>query len=520
MRVLLVCLLACIGTLVEGQPPAISQNGVTNLASRIPSSLADRAIARGAAFSIQGVRLGANASSTHLELMSSGRSIPIPVRSVQPGQIQAVMPGKAPLGPGSLIVETQDGGSKPFSIRVVPAQPGLFSVNGLGWGQGKIQMLGATGGRKLNSMLAPIRRGGTASIDATGLGSAGTAEVVIGGIPVRALGIDHSASLGLDHIRFQVSRRVPQGCFVPVYVRVASARPSNVVSMAIQDGGSSCQSPLALPQPGSRFGLIGIARIETLYSDSSPPTTMDHAFASFFEPNAADQNQHPLLFVPPEETCAVFYGDAQSEVPSLLASLGSVQGRKLSAGRALSISGSGGVRVIPASPGEPGAYSGRLGLEEPGRPPAPALFLHDPQYTVSAVGGDIGPFVREIPGPPSFEWTNRGELATIDRSQGAAFQWRGVPQDARLLVFAAGVNSVGAAGGVCYCAAKPASGRFTIPAEMLANLPSSQTVSGSPANVVFLIALRTSTDTSVPVKGLDQLWTVSMYGTGRRVTYR
>jgi len=128
--------------------------------------------------------------------------------------------------------------------------------------------------------------------------------------------------------------------------------------------------------------------------------------------------------------------------------------------------------------------------------------------------------VREIPGPPSFEWTNRGELATIDRSQGAAFQWRGVPQDARLLVFAAGVNSVGAAGGVCYCAAKPASGRFTIPAEMLANLPSSQKVSGAPANVVFLIALRTSTDTTVPVKGLDQLWTISMYGTGRRVTYR
>jgi hypothetical protein len=173
--------------------------------------------------------------------------------------------------------------------------------------------------------------------------------------------------------------------------------------------------------------------------------------------------------------------------------------------------------VIPASPGAPGAYAIRLGLEEAGRPPAPPLFLNDPQYTVSADGADVGAFTRQIQGPPTFEWTNRAELATIDRSKGATFQWRGVPPDARLFVIAAGANSLGGAGGIFHCAAKAASGHFTIPAEMLANLPSTEPTAGQPVNMVLVMAMRMATDTT---KGLDRLWILSIYATGRSVRYR
>jgi hypothetical protein len=332
------------------------------------------------------------------------------------------------------------------------------------------------------------------------------------------LRIAHSAAVGIDRIRFKVPRGVPQGCFVPVYLRIGSGRPSNVVSMAIEDSESSCQLSVVLPQPKTRFGLIGLSRAEVLYSDSSPLTTIERGFAAFFEPNPGDQNQNPLFLAPPEGTCTGLYGDSQSEIPSFT-SLGSVHGRGLTAGHALSISGSGGVRVIPATPGQPGAYSVLLGLEEPGRVPSPALFLkNDPQYTVSAGGAEVGPFARQIAGTPSFEWTNRAELAIIERSKGATFQWRNVPPDARVLVLATGVNSVGAARGVCYCTAKTASGRLTIPPEMLANLPAGEPGPGPPVNVVYLIALRTATPVSV--KGLDQLWEISIYATGRRVTYR
>ncbi len=524
MRFLLLFLVGSIGARLDAQPPAISQNGITNDASRIPSSLSDWAIARGAAFSIQGVRLGTDASNTHLELLSSGRSIPLLARSVQPRQIQAFMPGKAPLGPGSIIVETPEGRSKPFSVRVVPAQPGLYSANGKGWGQGQIRMLDSDGGWKVNRMESPMRRGGTAAIDATGLASEHRAEIVIAGIRVAALGIDHSTATGVDRIRFRVPRTIPEGCFVPVYLRIGAARPSNVVSMAIEDSGSSCHLLIPVPRPDSLVGIISIARLDSLNSNASPVTTSEQANALFGQ-NSDDQIQNPMLVSPPDGTCTAFYGDARSDWPGL-DSIGeafesATKGRGLSAGRALSISGSGGVRVIPASPGELGAYAVRLGLEEPGRQPAPAPFLKDPHYTVSAEGAEkIGPFAREIPGPPVFEWTNGPELATIDRSQGATFQWRGVPPDARMFVVATGANSIGAARGVTYCAANAASGGLTIPAEMLANLPSTEAAAAPPTNIVFLIALRIATDSTVPVKGLDEIWTVSIYATVRQVSYR
>jgi len=523
MRALALCFLGGIATLLEGQPPAISQNGVVNAASRIPSSLTDGAIARGAVFSILGVRLGAETSNTHLELGSRGRSITIAVRSVQPRQIQALLPKSAPLGPATLSVTTPDGTSKPFAVRVVTAAPGLFSVNRRGWGQGQVQILESTGGRKLNGIESPIRRGGKAVIDATGLAVSHRATVVVGGIPVQAQGMDH-ASLGVDRIRFEVPHDAPQGCFVPVYVRAGSSPPSNVVTMAIQDGGASCRWSAALPLPESRIGLISISRLDALYSDSSPLTTLERAVAAFFESGSLNQTPNPLFLVAPEGTCTAYYGDSRSGM-AIATGFGdafarSTQGRGLSAGRSLSIAGSGGVRVIPTSPGKPGAYEVRLGLEEAGRPPAPPLFLNDPKFTVSADGLDIGSFMREIPGPPALEWMNRRELAVIDRSKGATFEWRGAPKDAKVLILAVSVNSARSAGGFCLCSAKATSGRFTVPAEMLANLPSSEPVPGPPVNMVFVISERVTNDSPVPIRGLDQMWEYSTYATGRRVSYR
>jgi hypothetical protein len=128
--------------------------------------------------------------------------------------------------------------------------------------------------------------------------------------------------------------------------------------------------------------------------------------------------------------------------------------------------------------------------------------------------------MREIPGPPALEWMNRRELAVIDRSKGATFEWRGAPKDAKVLILAVSVNSARSAGGFCLCSAKATSGRFTVPAEMLANLPSSEPVPGPPVNMVFVISERVTNDSPVPIRGLDQMWEYSTYATGRRVSYR
>lgn len=522
VRALLVCCFGLIG-LLRAQPPALSQNGVVNAASRIPSSLVNSELARGELFSVRGVRLGANVFQTHLELLSNGGSISFRPVFVQPTEIQALLPRGSSLGPASLVIETSEGRSKPFPIRVVPAQPGLFSTNGEGWGQGRITSGEVTRKPESNGIGAAVRRGAVITVAATGLASVDHVDVVVGGIRVKALRIQHSSKDGMDRVTFRIPSEVSEGCFVPIYVRTESSRPSNVVAAAIDDHGPACQFPIALPPHASGTGIVAIARGEALYSDSSPTTTFEQALAAFFDASRAGQIPSPLFAPPPEGMCTAFYGDSQSQGSSLT-SMGDViaqwvQGRGLNAGRSLSISApSGATRMIPASPGEPGAYGVRLGLEEPGQPPAPPLFLKAPQFTITGGGGAIGPLNIDIAAPPEFAWTNRAAISAVDRAAPLTVHWRGVAPEARLFVFAAGSNSVSAAGETCYCAVKAKAGQFTIPAALLANVPPTVPSPGRPTNLVALLALRLIHEPSA-VRGLNQVWAVSIYATGRQVTF-
>jgi uncharacterized protein (TIGR03437 family) len=536
MRVLL-GLVAC--WTLSAQPPAISQNGVVNAASQMPSALTGGAVARGARFLVRGVRLGTGVDGTRLLLIQGGRAIPVPLRSVREQEVEAHMRDDAPLGPGSLMVETPAGRSKAFSVRVVPSAPGLFTLLEQGWGQGLIE-IGTSGGHPIrNSFYAPVRPNRVAVIDATGLGSAKTIEVIVGGIRARVLAVSRSLASGLDRIRFQVPSNAPEGCFVPVYVRVGTGPPSNVVTMAIDQEGSSCQLPIGgSPVLRPRMGLISIARTTALYADDYPPTVLEDALAAFamLSPNFADSGLElsslgsangvsPIMLIPPAGTCTAFYGSSQWGIPTLT-SLGdglvsALRGHGLDAGRTLSIVGRSGSRIIPASPGEPGAYVARLGLIEPGKPPAPPLFLNDPEYTISSSGGPgVASFTAPLPAPPAFDWTNRGQLGVIDRAKGATFEWRGVPSDALVLILLGSPDTINAAGGVCYCAAKAENGHLTIPAEMLLNLPGTQPVPGPPQNLAFVIAARFSSAAPSTIGGLDELWTFSLFISGRRVTYR
>ena len=54
-----IILCAALRLVANAQPPAIAQNGVVNSASQIPSALPLSSIARGAKFTIYGVRLAA-----------------------------------------------------------------------------------------------------------------------------------------------------------------------------------------------------------------------------------------------------------------------------------------------------------------------------------------------------------------------------------------------------------------------------------------------------------------------------
>ncbi len=140
--------------------PGIGQNGVVNRASQIPPTLPGGAIARGALFTIYGVRLGSPGNTT-VALRQGKNSTPIDLLEVQARQVQALMPKSAPLG-AALLELTADGKrSKPFPIEVAAFNPGIFSRNAQGWGPGRIDNISRTGARSANSTSNPARPGRT-----------------------------------------------------------------------------------------------------------------------------------------------------------------------------------------------------------------------------------------------------------------------------------------------------------------------------------------------------------------------
>src|SRR5581483_9124726 len=145
------------GSILYAQP-GIQQNGIVNLASQIPPTLEGGAIARGALFTIYGVRLGTS-GHTSAVITKGGVSEPIEILSAQPRRIGARMPMKAPLGPGVVVVTVDGKASKAFPLEIAASNPGLFSRNLEGWGPGRIQNVDARGVRTENTRTNPAHRG-------------------------------------------------------------------------------------------------------------------------------------------------------------------------------------------------------------------------------------------------------------------------------------------------------------------------------------------------------------------------
>src|SRR5579871_757738 len=117
----------------QSPPPWIAQNGVVNSASRIPSTLPGGAIARGALFTIFGVRFG-TVEHTRVAIDFGGVKVAAQVNRSTPQQIDARMPDSVRLGAAAVVVTVDGRASAAFPITIVAANPGIFSLNGLGWG--------------------------------------------------------------------------------------------------------------------------------------------------------------------------------------------------------------------------------------------------------------------------------------------------------------------------------------------------------------------------------------------------
>ena len=503
--------------------PGIQQNGVVNLASQMPPTLEGGAIARGALFTIYGVRLGTSGHVT-AAILRGEASAPVEVISARPRQIAARMPLNAPLGAGSLIVTVDGKPSKPFSLEIAASNPGLFSRNLQGWGPGRIQNIDARGGRSENTRLHPARRGQRISLAASGMGNVASIDVIIGARVVKA-SVGRGARAGEENIVLTLPADAPLGCWVPVSLQSSAIRASNSVTLTITAASEPCDpGPFPwLPGKSMAVAVFSRTRMKALRADA-PDALADAARVSI-QSATQDMLLQPIQLLPPAGTCTNYTSSAQAQGTLVHAAPAAfdLEGQGLDAGSPLVIRrGAGGQRTISRGLEAYGTYRQRIGTAgfaaKRGSPP---LFLDPGDFVLSSPGGkQVGDFNAPFRAPVPFEWPERDQIRVVDRRRGVTLHWRDPNRDNLMVIVALNQDEITTAIGMCLCTANSSSGQFTIPAAMLGNVPASRDIAENSINELAIASLPRKPESTIRARGLDGGMIYTLYANGRSVEYR
>jgi uncharacterized protein (TIGR03437 family) len=206
--------------------------------------------------SVYGANLAAETSTSNvlpLPTQANGLQVllgltPLPILYASSGQMNVQVPYSVPLNTQyQLSVVTQTGLSVPQPLTVASAQPGIFTSNGEGTGQGSIVK---SDGVTLAQAGTPAAIGETVTIYCTGLGivSPAVAEgaapttasrtvnpvtVTIGGInaPVAYAGVTPGLP-GMNQVNAVVPSGIATGDNIPVQITIAG-QTSQIVMMSV-----------------------------------------------------------------------------------------------------------------------------------------------------------------------------------------------------------------------------------------------------------------------------------------------
>ncbi|MBI2815813.1 MAG: hypothetical protein HYX72_02620 [Acidobacteria bacterium] len=540
-RIVFVVGLLLIAQLGFAQSPTVG--GVVNGASYALAGLPNSGIGQGSIFIIFGTNMGpaalAGAPRLPLELTLAGTSVNVttstnsvvaPIIYTSAGQVAAVMPSNAGLGPATVTVTYNGRTSGAFSIQVVDRSFGFFTINQQGSGSAII----LDGDFRQINLLNAAAPNQTVAAFGTGLGRLPSgsdaeappqvnlnvpAEVYVGNRRATVVYTGRTGGfVGLDQINFQIPAGV-EGCNVPLVVRVGST-VSNFAAIPVsssgpcsdQNGLSSAALALLNSTGSLRVGTVSLSR-NTSQITLPPPlpsqtTTSETGSASFMRFNRdalvgslSGLNQAIV------GSCAVFQFSGQNSTPSVPTFTA------LDAGTAINVSGPNGNRTL--SKGTGGFYSGTLSSQ--GQP----AFLGTGTFSASGTGGvDVGAFQANITGV-AVTWTNADSISTVARSQDLNIRWSGGGSG---FVTISGTslgslaeNPVGA-GFICVAPAN--AGQFTVPSYVLQALPPSPSGGGQFAIPSGFLFVGGQSINNFSAQGLDQAMIVYSDSTGKSVTFQ
>lgn len=156
--------------------------------------------------------------------------VPAAMHYVSPGQINFIVPRSMGAGMATVVVATGSG-QLTGSMRIGPAGPGIFTVNGMGVGEGA--MLHGAMWRRGPFSVTTAGQPTPVSIFVTGLDLSAKPVVTVGGIPVEVLWFGEAPGYpGLQQINIMLPSGMAGVGRVPVAV-TSAGQTSNVVFMNV-----------------------------------------------------------------------------------------------------------------------------------------------------------------------------------------------------------------------------------------------------------------------------------------------
>jgi hypothetical protein len=211
---------------------------------------------------------------------------------------------------------------------------------------------------------------------------------------------------------------------------------------------------------------------------------------------------NPALSVPPSGSCTVYTlsGDIlkADPLPGMMP-----PAMPLDFGSPLMLTGPKGSKVLTYL--FSGARAGLLGGSISNGILPSSLFLDPGSYTVNGLGGpDVGAFSTtfSIPQPPS--WTNRDQLTLVNRTQPLNIAWTGGDAGQVVEIIGFGEDLPTNSSAVFACIAPPGATSFSVPPDILSNLPPTRANPLQSKDVIYLVTLAGSSLQNLNAKGLDQ----------------
>ncbi len=477
----------------------ISPGGVVNIASFAPQGLPNANIARGSLFTVFGQGLAAEGlaqaafplpfelGDASIEVEVGGVVRDCPMVFTTPGQVAALLPSDVPAGNGQIRL-TFANSTFVAPITVVNRTFGILTRNQRGNGLATFQNFVSQNDQPINGPTRPIAPGSVGTLWGVGLGPVQGDETA-GPLP-QDLGRDlqvyvgdvlvtnilyagrSGCCAGVDQIVFAVPDGVAEGCYIPLTV-VLDGIPSNYAMLSIGEG-QFCGDPDSFSADETeaiasdndfRFGRIDVSRIDWAIQGES--VLEEQASATFRAFGGPDFLLNPSFMSSGDGTCLVRMVSENPATQGVIAPFA-----PLDAGVEIPYDTPDDSRVLAKFDD---AYVEDIADLAIGGVPS----LLPGSYRFRGQGGpDVGEFEASTTVSTLTEWTNRDEIAFVDRAEDLTVRWQGGDPADRVLVFGVsmGTNRAGSLIGASFvCDAPLTAGEFTVPPYVLAALPPSGT---------------------------------------------